>query len=71
MQTTELKVTGMMCEACVGHVTRALQQVPGVSGVQVDLEAARATVQHEAAGTDALLAAVAEEGYEAQVASGA
>ncbi len=70
MQTTELKVTGMMCEACVGHVTRALQQVPGVNQVEVDLEAARATVQHETAGTDALLAAVEEEGYEAQVASG-
>ena len=71
MKTTELKVTGMMCEACVGHVTRALQQVPGVSQVAVNLESARATVQHEAANTEALLAAVEEEGYEAQVASDA
>lgn len=70
MQTTELKVTGMMCEACVGHVTRALQGVPGVSDVAVDLQAARATVQHENADTGALLQAVEEEGYAAQVAPG-
>ncbi len=68
MQTTELKVEGMMCEACVGHVTKALQNVPGVRAVNVDLAAGRATVQHEGAQTPALIAAVDEEGYQAQAA---
>ncbi len=66
METTELKVEGMMCEACVGHVTKALQGVPGVRTVNVDLAAKRATVQHEGAETPALMAAVDEEGYQAQ-----
>ncbi len=66
MQTTELKVEGMMCEACVGHVTKALQNVSGVRDVTVDLKAGRATVQHEGAQTPALIAAVDEEGYQAQ-----
>ena len=68
MQTTELKVEGMMCEACVGHVSKALQAVPGVRDVRVDLTAGRATVQHEGVQTLALVAAVSEEGYEAQAA---
>ncbi len=68
MQTTELKVEGMMCEACVGHVSKALQGVPGVRDVDVDLAAGRATVQHEGAQIPALIEAVDEEGYQAQAA---
>ena len=67
MQTTILKVTGMMCEACVGHVTKALQSVPGVSNVAVDLAQGRATVQHEAVNPSALVQAVDDDGYEAEV----
>jgi copper chaperone CopZ len=66
MQTTELKVEGMMCEACVGHVSKALQSVSGVRNVDVDLKAGRATVQHEGAETQTLVEAVSEEGYSAQ-----
>ena len=68
MQTIELKVEGMMCQACVGHVSKALQGVSGVRDVNVDLAAGRATVQHEGAETPALIKAVSEEGYEAQAA---
>ena len=68
METTELKVEGMMCNACVGHVTKALQNVPGVRTVHVDLKAGRAMVQHEGAQTPALIEAVDEEGYQAQAA---
>lgn len=65
MQTTTLEVSGMMCEACVGHVTRALQGVAGVHGATVDLAVGRAQVQHDDAATSDLVAAVEEEGYEA------
>ncbi len=68
MHITELKVEGMMCEACVGHVTKALQAVPGVRDVDVDLAAGRATVQHEGAEVPALIEAINEEGYQAQAA---
>lgn len=67
MQTTVLKVTGMMCAACVGHVTQALQKVPGVAAVEVDLAQGRASVQHEAVNPTALVQAVDDDGYEAEV----
>jgi copper chaperone len=37
MTTTTYKVTGMTCEHCVNAVTGELGNVPGVSGVTVDL----------------------------------
>jgi len=64
--TTNLKVSGMMCQACVGHVTKALQSVPGVQSVLVELPDS-ARVEHQGASDPALLAAVDEEGYNAQV----
>jgi len=65
--TTELKVSGMMCGACAGHVSKALQNVPGVQSVEVDLAAASARVEHNGADTQAMVAAIDEEGYTAQV----
>ena len=66
METTQLKITGMSCGACVNHVTKALQGVDGVQDVKVDLAAGSATVQHQGSTEPAaLIAAVTEEGYEA------
>ena len=71
MTTTRLKINGMQCEACVAHVEKALEAVSGVQSVQVDLTAGQAIVQHEGADENAMLRAVAEEGYEAQPDGGA
>lgn len=65
--TTELKITGMTCAHCVGAVTRALQSVPGVTGVRVDLAEGRAWVEGDPA-TEALIRVVADEGYQAEAA---
>ena len=59
-----LNVKGMTCHNCVKHVTQALQGVPGVEKVQVDLATGKAQVEG-AADEAALIAAVEEEGYEA------
>lgn len=62
-----LSVSGMTCQNCVKHVTHALEAVPGVQGVAVDLASGTAKVE----GTpdvQALIAAVEEEGYEAKAA---
>ncbi|WP_412028082.1 CopZ family metallochaperone [Deinococcus yunweiensis] len=64
--TTELSITGMSCGHCVKAVEGALKAVPGVQAVTVDLAGGRATVQGDA-DTRAMLAAVTEEGYTAQV----
>ncbi len=42
--TLELDVTGMHCAGCVGNVQRALELLPGVTDVQVDLHQATATI---------------------------
>lgn len=67
--TTELKITGMTCEGCVNAVKRTLSRVPGVTAVQVDLAAGRASVEGDAEAAG-LIAAVEKAGYEAGPAAG-
>lgn len=67
--TKKLNVTGMMCQNCVKHVTKALEGIDGVSDVKVDLEAGTATCEVADGVTDeSLVAAIDEAGYEAKVA---
>jgi Cu+-exporting ATPase len=61
-------ISGMTCASCVGRVERALKKVPGVVDASVNLATESATVQADAEVTrDALFAAVADAGYEANV----
>ena len=64
----KLKVTGMTCEHCEKAVAQALSQVAGVDQVvEVDRERNLAVVEGQPE-EGALLAAVREEGYQAEVA---
>ncbi|CAG9184028.1 heavy-metal-associated domain-containing protein [Cupriavidus pinatubonensis] len=65
MDTIELKINGMTCGSCVTSVTRALQRVPGVGAVEVDLARGTARVSGDAQATPAMLAALEAAGYEA------
>lgn len=56
----------MTCMHCVAAVTKALQKVPGVETADVNLENQQAVVVGTA-DTAALLAAIQEEGYEAEL----
>jgi copper chaperone len=60
----ELKVSGMSCQHCSAAVTKALETVPGVSRVNVDLGSGLARIEGDAP-LDALVRAVTEAGYEA------
>lgn len=64
-QTIELSITGMTCDHCVRSVTNALKDVPGVEDVTVSLENNEAIVKGNSLDVAALVAAVAEEEYEA------
>ena len=42
---TVIKVEGMGCENCIRHVTEALQSLPGVKDVKVDLSTGKVTFE--------------------------
>ena len=63
-----LKIEGMSCQHCVKAVNEALAGVAGVEKVvEVNLESGEARVEGSA-DVAALIAAVEEEGYQAQAA---
>lgn len=66
MREIKLTITGMTCEHCVRAVTKALQDVPGVTDVNVTLEPGAAVVRGEMNPAD-LIAAVTSEGYTASI----
>ena len=62
----EIKVSGMMCQHCVAHVTKALQGVEGVTEAAVSLENNNAVVTlAQDVADDVLKKAVTDAGYEA------
>lgn len=65
-----LNISGMSCENCVGHVTRALTRLNGIETAQVSLDTNQAVVIYDPnlVDTAQMLAAVEEEGYEAEAA---
>lgn len=62
----EFDVQGMTCEHCVNSVTQEVSQVAGVTSVIVDLAAGHVSVAGSGVDVDAVIAAIAEAGYEAQ-----
>jgi len=67
MESISLKVTGMTCAGCVASVTRVLQNVKGVSKVDVSLAEARARVEFDPSlvNREQLRAAVDGAGFDA------
>src|SRR3954452_32340 len=63
----DIAIEGMSCASCVRRVERAVQRVPGVSDVAVNLGTERARVGFDGRpGTvSAVLAAIAHAGYRA------
>ena len=65
MSTATYTVVGMTCGHCISAVTDEVSQLPGVTGVDVDLAAGGLTVTSEAPVEEtAVRAAVEEAGYE-------
>ena len=53
-----INITGMGCEGCAAKVKKALEAVPGVKSVNVELSAKRAVVEAEGVADQILLDAV-------------
>ena len=62
-------VQGMTCDHCVLSVTEEVSEVPGVEGVDVELESGRMVVRGAEVDDEAVRRAVSDAGYEAGVAS--
>ncbi|MFD6856549.1 heavy-metal-associated domain-containing protein [Rhodococcus sp. NPDC060086] len=64
MSTTTITVTGMTCGHCVSSVREEIGEIPGVTGVNVDLESGRVDIESNTViDTSAIAAAVDEAGY--------
>ena len=60
-----LKIEGMMCQRCVAHVTKALQDMDGVISVEVNLKKKTAIVELSVEIADeTFISAITEAGYE-------
>ena len=71
-QDIRLQIGGMSCASCVGRVERALLKLPGVLQAEVNLATESAQVRALATvDKQALISALAQAGYEAQVPSDA
>ncbi|AIS60258.1 heavy-metal-associated domain-containing protein [Listeria sp. FSL L7-1485] len=66
MEKLTLKIEGMTCGHCEARVTKALEEVAGVTNAKVSLEEGTATVEFENGKVteDTLIDAVEEAGYE-------
>ena len=64
MQRSEYIVLGMTCAHCVASVREEVGEVPGVRGIELDLESGRLAVTGDGVEDAAVRAAVTEAGYE-------
>ncbi len=64
MHNTTYSVPGMTCEHCRRAITDEVGRVPGVTSVDVDLDAKRVAVDGAAFSDDAVRAAIDEAGYD-------
>ena len=58
-------VAGMSCAHCIEAVTEEVEQVTGVTAVEVDLDTKRVVVRGDGVSDDAVREAIREAGYEA------
>jgi copper chaperone len=65
VQELSYTVAGMSCAHCTAAVTEELEQVSGVSAVEVDLDTKRVLVRGQGVSDDAVREAIREAGYEA------
>ena len=67
MTKNRVIVGGMHCENCVKSVTKAIQSVPGVIKVAVDLKTGMAEYESDKpVDKDAVVRAISDQGFEAK-----
>ncbi len=69
MSKKTLKIEGMMCEGCVKSVKEAIEKIPGITSVDVNLKKGTAVVQGDA-DDETLIKAVVDAGFRGSVKHG-
>ena len=66
MEKSVIRVEGMSCQHCVKAVSDAVNALPGIDSVEVDLDAGLVTVQHDPAQSplDKIKAEIDGQGYD-------
>jgi copper chaperone len=65
MNSVTVNVTGMTCGHCATSVREEVENIPGVTGVDVDVASGKVTIDSEAPiQVDAIQGAVQEAGYQ-------
>lgn len=66
METLTINIKGMTCGGCVKSVTNVLQQLPGVSSVNVSLEQNSAMISFDSAkvGPSQFKSAIEDAGFD-------
>jgi copper chaperone len=65
MNSVTVNVTGMTCGHCATSVREEVENIPGVTGVDVDVASGKVTIDSEASiQVDAIQDAVQEAGYQ-------
>ena len=62
--TYEFEIQGMTCQHCVAAVRAALQALPGVQVLEVNVGSARVEYDAAAASPEQMRAAIRDEGYQ-------
>ena len=63
MSEAVLKIEGMSCQHCVMRVKKAISQLPGVTGSEVEIGNVKVTYDEAKVQEEALRKAVEEAGY--------
>ncbi len=64
----KIKIEGMTCQHCVMRIQKALEEVPGVLAVQVDLKKGEADIEVQDGVTpQILISAIKSAGYESKI----
>lgn len=63
MQTEKIDVMNVTCGGCANKIRNGLKDVPGVAGVDVEIQSGAVTVTGAALSRDALKAKLASLGY--------
>ena len=62
--STTYRVTGMTCDHCARAVTSEVEEIAGVTAVEVDVAAGTVAVEGEGVSAEQVAAAIDEAGYQ-------